>query len=122
MAGRMVPLWRGWTGHAHRFCPPAASPSPSWPAPPQECNAAIHKKCIDKIIGRCTGTATNSRDTLVRLGQGRGLGCGGLSQLGGIRARPPPPPCVLVLPWTSGFPSPRWSPVHILPCMGLGES
>uniref|UniRef100_A0A8C7Y6U3 Protein kinase C delta n=1 Tax=Oryzias sinensis TaxID=183150 RepID=A0A8C7Y6U3_9TELE len=29
-----------------------------------ECNAAIHKKCIDKIIGRCTGTATNSRDTV----------------------------------------------------------
>lgn len=31
----------------------------------QECNAAIHKKCIDKIIGRCTGTAANSRDTIV---------------------------------------------------------
>lgn len=31
-----------------------------------ECNAAIHKKCIDKIIGRCTGTAANSRDTVVR--------------------------------------------------------
>lgn len=30
-----------------------------------ECNAAIHKKCIDKIIGRCTGTAANSRDTMV---------------------------------------------------------
>ncbi|XP_042358640.1 protein kinase C delta type-like [Plectropomus leopardus] len=29
----------------------------------RQCNAAIHKKCIDKIIGRCTGTATNSRDT-----------------------------------------------------------
>ncbi|NXP39657.1 KPCD kinase, partial [Leiothrix lutea] len=29
-----------------------------------ECNAAIHKKCIDKIIGRCTGTAANSRDTM----------------------------------------------------------
>uniref|UniRef100_A0A3Q3F7F3 Protein kinase C n=1 Tax=Kryptolebias marmoratus TaxID=37003 RepID=A0A3Q3F7F3_KRYMA len=29
-----------------------------------ECNAAIHKKCMDKIIGRCTGTATNSRDTV----------------------------------------------------------
>uniref|UniRef100_A0A671MAK2 Protein kinase C n=1 Tax=Sinocyclocheilus anshuiensis TaxID=1608454 RepID=A0A671MAK2_9TELE len=25
---------------------------------------SIHKKCIDKIIGRCTGTATNSRDTV----------------------------------------------------------
>lgn len=32
-----------------------------------ECNAAIHKKCIDKIIGRCTGTAANSRDTVVRI-------------------------------------------------------
>uniref|UniRef100_A0AAR2LMR2 Protein kinase C n=1 Tax=Pygocentrus nattereri TaxID=42514 RepID=A0AAR2LMR2_PYGNA len=32
----------------------------------RQCNAAIHKKCIDKIIGRCTGTATNSRDTVVR--------------------------------------------------------
>lgn len=30
-----------------------------------ECNAAIHKRCIEKIIGRCTGTATNSRETLV---------------------------------------------------------
>lgn len=30
-----------------------------------ECNAAIHKKCIDKIIGRCIGTAANSRDTVV---------------------------------------------------------
>uniref|UniRef100_G1NUF9 Protein kinase C delta type n=1 Tax=Myotis lucifugus TaxID=59463 RepID=G1NUF9_MYOLU len=30
----------------------------------RQCNAAIHKKCIDKIIGRCTGTATNSRDTI----------------------------------------------------------
>lgn len=34
---------------------------------PSECNAAIHKKCIDKIIGRCTGTAANSRDTVVRI-------------------------------------------------------
>lgn len=32
-----------------------------------ECNAAIHKKCIEKIIGRCTGTAANSRDTVVRI-------------------------------------------------------
>lgn len=32
-----------------------------------ECNAAIHKKCIDKIIGRCTGTAANSRDTVVSI-------------------------------------------------------
>lgn len=30
----------------------------------RQCNAAIHKKCIDKIIGRCTGSATNSRDTV----------------------------------------------------------
>lgn len=30
-----------------------------------ECNAAIHKKCIEIIIGRCTGTAANSRDTVV---------------------------------------------------------
>uniref|UniRef100_A0A8C9YGF5 Protein kinase C n=1 Tax=Sander lucioperca TaxID=283035 RepID=A0A8C9YGF5_SANLU len=30
----------------------------------RQCNAAIHKKCIDKIIGRCTGSATNSRETV----------------------------------------------------------
>uniref|UniRef100_A0A672HYC2 Protein kinase C n=1 Tax=Salarias fasciatus TaxID=181472 RepID=A0A672HYC2_SALFA len=30
----------------------------------KQCNAAIHKKCIDKIIGKCTGTAANSRDTM----------------------------------------------------------
>uniref|UniRef100_A0A3P8V700 Protein kinase C n=1 Tax=Cynoglossus semilaevis TaxID=244447 RepID=A0A3P8V700_CYNSE len=30
----------------------------------RQCNAAIHKKCIEKIIGRCTGTAANSRDTI----------------------------------------------------------
>ncbi|XP_069005522.1 protein kinase C delta type-like [Embiotoca jacksoni] len=30
----------------------------------RQCNAAIHKKCIEKIIGRCTGTAANSRETL----------------------------------------------------------
>uniref|UniRef100_A0A667YMT8 protein kinase C n=1 Tax=Myripristis murdjan TaxID=586833 RepID=A0A667YMT8_9TELE len=30
----------------------------------RQCNAAIHKKCIDKIIGKCTGTAANSRDTV----------------------------------------------------------
>ncbi|KAM9409896.1 protein kinase C delta type-like [Pholidichthys leucotaenia] len=30
----------------------------------KQCNAAIHKKCIEKILGRCTGTATNSRDTM----------------------------------------------------------
>uniref|UniRef100_A0A4W5NSD2 Protein kinase C n=1 Tax=Hucho hucho TaxID=62062 RepID=A0A4W5NSD2_9TELE len=28
------------------------------------CNGHIHMKCIDKIIGRCTGTAENSRDTV----------------------------------------------------------
>ncbi|XP_061730941.1 protein kinase C delta type-like [Nerophis ophidion] len=30
----------------------------------RQCNAAIHKKCIEKIIGKCTGTAANSRDTM----------------------------------------------------------
>ncbi|XP_041638421.1 protein kinase C delta type-like isoform X4 [Cheilinus undulatus] len=30
----------------------------------RQCNAAIHRKCIESIIGRCTGTATNSRDTM----------------------------------------------------------
>ncbi|KAA0707789.1 Protein kinase C delta type [Triplophysa tibetana] len=30
----------------------------------RQCNAAIHKKCIDMIIGRCTGTAANSRETM----------------------------------------------------------
>ncbi|KAJ8259821.1 hypothetical protein GJAV_G00173880 [Gymnothorax javanicus] len=30
----------------------------------RQCNAAVHKKCIDKIIGRCTGTAADSRDTM----------------------------------------------------------
>uniref|UniRef100_A0A8C4HTF6 Protein kinase C n=1 Tax=Dicentrarchus labrax TaxID=13489 RepID=A0A8C4HTF6_DICLA len=30
----------------------------------RQCNAAIHKKCIEIIIGRCTGTATNSRETV----------------------------------------------------------
>uniref|UniRef100_A0A3B5BNM4 protein kinase C n=1 Tax=Stegastes partitus TaxID=144197 RepID=A0A3B5BNM4_9TELE len=30
----------------------------------RQCNAAIHKKCIEIIIGRCTGTAANSRDTV----------------------------------------------------------
>ncbi|XP_029006403.1 protein kinase C delta type-like isoform X2 [Betta splendens] len=30
----------------------------------KQCNAAIHKRCIEMIIGRCTGTATNSRDTM----------------------------------------------------------
>lgn len=30
-----------------------------------ECNAAIHKKCFEKIIYNCTGTAANSVDTMV---------------------------------------------------------
>nr|XP_005991788.1 PREDICTED: protein kinase C delta type isoform X2 [Latimeria chalumnae] len=30
----------------------------------RQCNAAIHKKCIEKVIWRCTGTAANSRDTV----------------------------------------------------------
>ncbi|KAK9529415.1 hypothetical protein VZT92_013509 [Zoarces viviparus] len=30
----------------------------------RQCNAAIHKRCIDIIIGKCTGTAANSRDTV----------------------------------------------------------
>lgn len=30
-----------------------------------ECNAAIHKKCIDKVIAKCTGSAINSRETMV---------------------------------------------------------
>lgn len=30
----------------------------------KQCNVVIHKKCIESIIGRCTGTATNSRETM----------------------------------------------------------
>uniref|UniRef100_A0A3Q0RPX9 Protein kinase C n=1 Tax=Amphilophus citrinellus TaxID=61819 RepID=A0A3Q0RPX9_AMPCI len=30
----------------------------------RHCNAAIHKKCSEKIIGKCTRTATNSRETM----------------------------------------------------------
>uniref|UniRef100_A0A3Q2QA33 Protein kinase C n=2 Tax=Fundulus heteroclitus TaxID=8078 RepID=A0A3Q2QA33_FUNHE len=30
----------------------------------RQCNAAIHKKCLEKIVYKCTGTATNSRDTM----------------------------------------------------------
>lgn len=51
--------------HTHPAEPPAPHPHPKNIFSPPECNAAIHKKCIDKIIGRCTGTATNSRDTMV---------------------------------------------------------
>ncbi|CAL8242285.1 unnamed protein product [Merluccius merluccius] len=30
----------------------------------RQCNAAIHKKCIDKIIANCTGSAVNSKETM----------------------------------------------------------
>ncbi|XP_069766190.1 protein kinase C theta type isoform X2 [Narcine bancroftii] len=30
----------------------------------RQCNTAIHKKCIDKIIAKCTGSAVNSRETM----------------------------------------------------------
>ncbi|KAG2460167.1 KPCT kinase, partial [Polypterus senegalus] len=30
-----------------------------------ECNAAIHKKCIDKVIAKCTGSAVNSKETMI---------------------------------------------------------
>uniref|UniRef100_A0A8C5G3M6 Protein kinase C n=1 Tax=Gouania willdenowi TaxID=441366 RepID=A0A8C5G3M6_GOUWI len=30
----------------------------------RQCNAAIHKRCIDSIIGRCSQTAANSRETM----------------------------------------------------------
>uniref|UniRef100_A0A8C9YXF8 Protein kinase C n=1 Tax=Sander lucioperca TaxID=283035 RepID=A0A8C9YXF8_SANLU len=42
----------------------SVQPTPQPYKPTFKCNAAIHKKCIDKIIGRCTGTAANSRDTV----------------------------------------------------------
>uniref|UniRef100_A0A8C9ZA62 Protein kinase C n=1 Tax=Sander lucioperca TaxID=283035 RepID=A0A8C9ZA62_SANLU len=29
------------------------------------CNAAIHKKCIDKVIAKCTGSAINSKETMI---------------------------------------------------------
>ena len=29
------------------------------------CNCAVHKKCHDKILGKCTGTAKDSRETKV---------------------------------------------------------
>ncbi|XP_068163482.1 protein kinase C theta type [Antennarius striatus] len=31
----------------------------------RQCNAAIHKKCIDKVIAKCTGSAINSRETMI---------------------------------------------------------
>lgn len=77
VVGRTVALCRGLDWACSQTLPfPVPSHPPPGPAPPQECNAAIHKKCIDKIIGRCTGTATNSRDTIVRLGPGQGPGAG----------------------------------------------
>uniref|UniRef100_A0A1A8D2Z6 Protein kinase C n=1 Tax=Nothobranchius kadleci TaxID=1051664 RepID=A0A1A8D2Z6_NOTKA len=30
----------------------------------KQCNAAIHKRCLEMVIARCTGTATNSRETM----------------------------------------------------------
>ena len=30
------------------------------------CNCAVHKKCHDKILGKCTGSAKDSRETKVR--------------------------------------------------------
>ncbi|RMC10494.1 hypothetical protein DUI87_13299 [Hirundo rustica rustica] len=49
-----------------------SSQPPSFHSPPSaqcatslyECNAAIHKKCIDKVIAKCTGSAINSRETM----------------------------------------------------------
>ncbi|KAJ6623913.1 hypothetical protein lerEdw1_014842, partial [Lerista edwardsae] len=46
---------------------------PSFPSPRSalfatslsECNAAIHKKCIDKVIAKCTGSAVDSRETMI---------------------------------------------------------
>ncbi|RXM35641.1 hypothetical protein EOD39_3985 [Acipenser ruthenus] len=31
----------------------------------RQCHAAIHKKCKDKVIARCTGTAINSKETMM---------------------------------------------------------
>ncbi|KAM4615287.1 protein kinase C theta type isoform 1-T1 [Polymixia lowei] len=31
----------------------------------RQCNAAIHKKCIDKVIATCTGSAVNSKETMI---------------------------------------------------------
>uniref|UniRef100_A0A8C7J0R7 Protein kinase C n=1 Tax=Oncorhynchus kisutch TaxID=8019 RepID=A0A8C7J0R7_ONCKI len=31
----------------------------------RQCNAAIHKKCIDIIIAKCTGSAINSKETMI---------------------------------------------------------
>lgn len=102
------------------------------PVPLQECNAAIHKKCIDKIIGRCTGTATNSRDTIVSWAQGAGVwgpsdGRGGPWLPWTLWGSP----SFLTFfrlslhlawaPWAFGFPRPWWSPVMHLTTHSLGE-
>uniref|UniRef100_W5NF76 Protein kinase C n=1 Tax=Lepisosteus oculatus TaxID=7918 RepID=W5NF76_LEPOC len=31
----------------------------------RQCNVAIHKKCIDKVIAKCTGSAVNSKETMI---------------------------------------------------------
>ncbi|TNN50666.1 Protein kinase C theta type [Liparis tanakae] len=31
----------------------------------RQCNAAIHKKCIDKVIATCTGSAVDSKETMI---------------------------------------------------------
>uniref|UniRef100_A0AAQ4RBU9 Protein kinase C n=1 Tax=Gasterosteus aculeatus aculeatus TaxID=481459 RepID=A0AAQ4RBU9_GASAC len=31
----------------------------------RQCNAAIHKKCIDKVLAKCTGSAINSKETMI---------------------------------------------------------
>lgn len=98
--------------------------------PLQECNAAIHKKCIDKIIGRCTGTATNSRDTIVSWAQGAGVwglldgrAMGTLDSMG-LTLFPHFLSLSLHLfwaPWAFGFPSPWWNPVMHLTTHSFGE-
>lgn len=106
------------------WCLPPLCPGP---VPLQECNAAIHKKCIDKIIGRCTGTATNSRDTIVSWAQGAGVwgpsdGREGLGYPGLCGAHFLSPFLASCLaPWAFGFPRPWWSPVMHLTTHSLGE-
>lgn len=41
--------------------------SPLFHPPPgfSECSVAIHKKCIDKVIATCTGSAINRNETMV---------------------------------------------------------
>jgi len=31
------------------------------------CNCAVHKRCHDKILGKCTGSAKDSRETKVNM-------------------------------------------------------